>query len=82
MGDDRPHHWGSIEQTEKVRALLDQTNSAIVTWINYGILPVSITEIADYFCTCDDRFSRQAKAVSGLRTRVVSPLELIEAIEA
>lgn len=36
---------------------------------------------ADYFCTCDDRFLRRAKAVAGLQTRVVSPLELIEAIE-
>lgn len=36
---------------------------------------------ADYFCTCDDRFLRRAKAIAGLRTHVVSPLELIEAIE-
>lgn len=36
---------------------------------------------ADYFCTCDDRFLRRAKAIVGLQTQVVSPLELIEAIE-
>ena len=36
---------------------------------------------ADYFCTCDDRFLRRAKTVTGLQTSVVSPLELIEAIE-
>lgn len=36
---------------------------------------------ADYFCTCDDRFLQRAKAIAGLRTHVVSPLELIEAIE-
>ena len=35
----------------------------------------------DYFCTCDDRFLRRAKAVTSLQTNVVSPLELIEAIE-
>ncbi len=36
---------------------------------------------ADYFCTCDDRFLRRAKTIAGLHIRVVSPLELIEAIE-
>jgi len=36
---------------------------------------------ADYFCTCDDRFLRRAKTIAGLQTSVVSPLELIEAIE-
>lgn len=36
---------------------------------------------ADYFCTCDDKFLKKAKAVSEVKTKVVSPLELIEEIE-
>lgn len=36
---------------------------------------------ADYFCTCDDRFLRRAKTIAELQTRIVSPLELFEAIE-
>ena len=36
---------------------------------------------ADYFCTCDDRFLKRAKAVRELKTKVVSPVELIEEIE-
>ena len=36
---------------------------------------------ADYFCTCDDKFLKKAKAVSDLKIKVVSPLELIEEIE-
>lgn len=32
---------------------------------------------ADYFCTCDDRFLKRAKAVNTGQTKVVSPLELI-----
>ncbi len=35
----------------------------------------------DYFCTCDDKFLRRAKAIPDLRTVVVSPLELIEVLE-
>jgi len=33
---------------------------------------------ADYFCTCDDRFLKRAKTFNDLRTKVVTPLELIE----
>jgi predicted nucleic acid-binding protein len=36
---------------------------------------------ADYFCTCDDRLFKRAKAISGLRTKVVSPVELIKELE-
>ena len=36
---------------------------------------------ADYFCTCDDKFLRRAKAVDTQGVRVVSPLDLIEEIE-
>jgi predicted nucleic acid-binding protein len=36
---------------------------------------------ADYFCTCDHRLLKKARAVAGLRTRVVTPLELIEELE-
>lgn len=36
---------------------------------------------ADYFCTCDDKLLRRARRVDTARTRVVSPLELIEEIE-
>jgi predicted nucleic acid-binding protein len=36
---------------------------------------------ADYFCTCDDRFLKRAKAISDSKTRVVSPIELIKELE-
>ncbi len=36
---------------------------------------------ADYFCTCDNRFLKKAKAISGLKTTAVNPLELIEVLE-
>jgi len=35
----------------------------------------------DFFCTCDDRFLKKAKAVSDLRVQTVSPIELIEVLE-
>jgi len=40
-------------------------------------LAAAVVGNADYFCTCDDRFLRRAKAVDTGQTKVVSPLELI-----
>jgi predicted nucleic acid-binding protein len=37
---------------------------------------------ADYLCTCDDRFLRRANEGRGSQVRVVSPVELVEEIEA
>ena len=36
---------------------------------------------ADYLCTCDDGLVKRAKAVKGLKVKVVSPIEIIEEIE-
>ena len=36
---------------------------------------------AEYLCTCDDRFLRRAQSLENLRTKVVSPVELISEIE-
>lgn len=35
---------------------------------------------AEYFCTCDDKLLRKAKAHNNLRLKVVSPIELLEEI--
>jgi predicted nucleic acid-binding protein len=35
---------------------------------------------ANYFCTCDDDFLKKTKKIQGLKTKVVSPLELAEEI--
>ena len=53
-------------------------------YLEEGIKPVDALHLAsaveakaDYFCTCDDRFLKRAKAVDTGQTKVVSPLELI-----
>jgi len=40
-------------------------------------LASAVIATAEYFCTCDDRFLKRAKAVDTGHTKVVSPLELI-----
>ncbi len=36
---------------------------------------------ADFFCTCDDRFLKKARNLSGLKLKTVSPIELAEEFE-
>lgn len=45
-------------------------------------LHLASAEVAevDYFCTCDDKFLNKAKTIGDLKTKVVSPVELTEAI--
>jgi predicted nucleic acid-binding protein len=57
-------------------------------FVSHGIKSADALHLAaaesaqvDYFCTCDARFMRRAKNLSGLPIQVVSPLELIEVIE-
>jgi predicted nucleic acid-binding protein len=57
-------------------------------FVALGIKPLDALHLASaeeakatYFCTCDDRLLKKAKAVAGPRTRVVSPIELIEELE-
>ena len=40
-------------------------------------LASAIEAEADFFCTCDDRLLKRARATETGRTRVVSPLELV-----
>ena len=35
---------------------------------------------AEYFCTCDDKLLKRARAINGLETKAVSPIELFEEI--
>ena len=53
----------------------------------FGIKPIDALHLAsaeagqaEYFCTCDDKLLRKAKAQSDLKVRAVSPIELYEEI--
>jgi predicted nucleic acid-binding protein len=43
-------------------------------------LAAAEADAVDYFCTCDDRFFKKAKARTDIEVRVVSPLELAQEI--
>lgn len=52
-----------------------------------GVKPIDALHLASaeagqakYFCTCDDKLLRKAKARSDLKTKAISPIELYEEI--
>jgi predicted nucleic acid-binding protein len=56
--------------------------------VRLGIRPLDALHLAsaeraqaDCFCTCDDKLLKKAQTVARLKTRVVSPIELIEELE-
>lgn len=63
----------------------EEIESRAGAFILLGIKPLDALHLASaeaahakYFCTCDDRFLRRAKTIVDLKTKVVTPLELIE----
>ena len=77
----------AIEVLAKARGVSstdNQVETRARTFQAEGIKPIDALHLAsaveakaDYFCTCDDRFLKRAKAVDTGQTKVVSPLELI-----
>jgi len=66
----------------------DEIEKRAEEFVRLGIKPIDALHLssaekikADYFCTCDDRFFKKAKKLSGIRTNVVSIFELLKEIE-
>jgi predicted nucleic acid-binding protein len=68
---------GFIPADEHVEARARAFQAAGIKPVDALHLASAVEAKADYFCTCDDRFLKRAKAVDTGQTKVVSPLELI-----
>ena len=80
--------WEILSKARMLVALSAEIEERARELGTVGIKPLDALHLAsaesaqaDYLCTCDDQFLRRAKAMEGIRVRVVSPLELIEEIE-
>ena len=69
-----------IEVDERVEKRAKEFNTIGIKPLD--ALPLALAEKArvDYFYTCDDRFMKKAKSIT-VKTKVVSPLELIKELE-
>lgn len=68
----------------QVVKLTDETEAEAEIFVASGVTPIDALHLAtasgaqaDYFCTCDDPLLKKAKKFKRLKTKVVSPLELI-----
>ena len=69
-------------------ALDDTLTARAQVFVNYGVRSLDALHLAsaeaagaDYFCACDDKLFRCAKAILNLTARVVSPAELVKEFE-
>ena len=67
----------TVELTTKIESLTRRFGAL-------GLKPLDALNLAfasgskiDYFCTCDDKFLKNAKSFDGINTKVVSPTELV-----
>ena len=77
----------AYEILSKAKLYVDMTEAVVERGREFresGISPLDALHLAaaveleaDYFCTCDDKFLRRAKALGLTKTKVVTPLELI-----
>lgn len=77
-----------LSKTTVFVALNEQIEKRAREFESLGVKPLDALHLAsaeqarvDYFCTCDHRFLKKAKTISGLKTKVVSPVELTEEFE-
>jgi predicted nucleic acid-binding protein len=90
-GPSRERREYALEVLSRARTFIrlnDRVEKRAAKFVALGIEPLDALHLAsaeeahaDLFCTCDDRFFQKARAVVGLKTRPVSPIELIEELE-
>ena len=74
-----PHY---VETTDSVVHKAEQYTAAGVKPLDALHLATAVEAGADYFCSCDDRLLKRAKGLETGSVQVVSPLELINALES
>lgn len=82
------YSWQILSRAKWFVSLDDQIELRAKEFLAYNIKPLDALHLAmaeagqaDFFCSCDDRLLKKAKKIKDLRTRVVSPIELIDEVE-
>jgi predicted nucleic acid-binding protein len=83
----RDYALETIRQAKIFIHVTDEIESRAQEFIVTVIKPLDALHLAsaeqaraDYFCTCDDKFLKKAKSLKDVKTKVVSPIQLIEEI--
>lgn len=85
----REHTFAVLSKATSILTVSNQVKLQAENIMKYSIKPLDALHLAlaesgkaDYFCTCDDRLLRNAKQISFLTFKLVSPVELIQELEA
>jgi predicted nucleic acid-binding protein len=76
-----------LRQAKSFIHVYEAIESRSQEFIKVGIKPLDALHLAsaehaqaDYICTTDDKFLKKAKALKEIKTKVISPLQLVEEI--
>ena len=82
------YSWQTLSLAKWFVSLDDQIEQRAREFLAFNIKPLDALHLAmaevgqaDFFCTCDDRLLKKAREIIDLRTKVVSPIELIDEVE-
>jgi predicted nucleic acid-binding protein len=70
-----------IEVSERLQNLANTLTTLNIKGLDALHLVSAEEAEADYFCTCDDRLLKKAKSLNYLKTKVVTPIELIQELQ-
>jgi predicted nucleic acid-binding protein len=84
----KEHTLAVLAKAKDVIIVTENDKKRAAELMKVGIKPLDALRLAltesgnaDYFCTCDDMFLRNARKVKDLLVRVINPVDLVQEIE-
>jgi predicted nucleic acid-binding protein len=84
----KEHALAVLAKAKNVLSVTEKEKFRAAEIMKVGVKPLDALHIAlaesgnaDYFCTCDDKLSRNAKMVKDLTVKVANPVDLVREIE-
>ena len=84
----KEHTLAVLAKAKNVLNVSEKEKTRASEIMKVGVKPLDALHIAlaesgnaDYFCTCDDKLSRNAKKVKDLAVKIVNPVDLVQEIE-
>lgn len=84
----KEHTLAVLAKAKSVVGVTEKEKIRAVEIMKFGVTPLDALHLAlaesgtvDYFCTCDDKLTRNAAKVKDLAVKIINPVELVQEIE-
>jgi predicted nucleic acid-binding protein len=84
----KEHTLAVLAKAKSIINVTEKDKKRAEELLKVGIKPLDALHLAlaeagnaDYFCTCDDKFLRNAKKLKDLSVKVINPVDLVQEIE-